>query len=82
MSFLLQRNGRRVLATPALTGTILPGVTRDSVLQLAREWGECDVQERPITIAEVREVGGGVKEGMRVGSVALTCLRSTHFVGG
>ena len=55
---LPQRDGRRVLATPALTGTILPGVTRDSVLQLASGWGECEVQERPITIAEVRQVGG------------------------
>ncbi|EFN57110.1 hypothetical protein CHLNCDRAFT_57448 [Chlorella variabilis] len=53
--YMEQRDGRRVLATPALTGTILPGVTRDSVLQLASGWGECEVQERPITIAEVRQ---------------------------
>lgn len=49
-----QPDGRRVLATPRLSGTILPGVTRDSILQLARSWGECEVEERAITIAEVR----------------------------
>ena len=27
------------LVTPALSGSILPGVTRDSVIQLARHWG-------------------------------------------
>jgi hypothetical protein len=54
----LQPDGRRVLVTPPLTGTILPGVTRDSILQLARSWGEFDVEERAVTIAEVRQVGG------------------------
>ncbi|KAI3434631.1 hypothetical protein D9Q98_002698 [Chlorella vulgaris] len=52
---LQQRDGRRVLVTPPLTGTILPGITRDSILTLARQWGDCEVQERPVTIAEVRE---------------------------
>jgi branched-subunit amino acid aminotransferase/4-amino-4-deoxychorismate lyase len=47
-----------VLVTPPLTGTILPGITRDSILTLARQWGDCEVQERPVTIAEVREVSG------------------------
>ncbi len=40
------------LATPPLDGTILPGVTRDSVIQLARHWG-FNVQERRISIDEV-----------------------------
>jgi len=40
------------LATPPLDGTILPGVTRDSVIQLARHWG-LTVNERPISIDEV-----------------------------
>jgi branched-chain amino acid aminotransferase len=39
--------------TPSLaSGTILPGVTRDSVLTLLREWG-FQVSERPIAIDEV-----------------------------
>ena len=40
------------LITPPLTGTILEGVTRDTVLQLAGDWG-IQITERPITISEV-----------------------------
>jgi len=40
------------LVTPPLDGTILSGVTRSSVLQLARHWG-VDVEERRISIDEV-----------------------------
>ncbi len=42
------------LVTPALTGSILPGITRDSVLQLARDWG-LKAEERRISINEVLE---------------------------
>jgi branched-chain amino acid aminotransferase len=38
--------------TPPLGGTILPGVTRDSVLTLLREW-RVKVTERPVSIDEV-----------------------------
>lgn len=41
-----------VLVTPSLTGTILPGVTRDSVLTLARDLGH-RVEERRVSIDEV-----------------------------
>ena len=40
------------LVTPPLEGTILPGVTRDSVIRLAREW-DIKVRERKISIGEV-----------------------------
>ena len=40
------------IITPPLAGTILAGVTRDSVLALTREWG-LRVSERRITIDEV-----------------------------
>jgi branched-chain amino acid aminotransferase len=40
------------LITPKLTGSILPGVTRRSVIQLAKEWG-MEVEERMISIDEV-----------------------------
>jgi branched-chain amino acid aminotransferase len=40
------------VVTPPLSGTILPGVTRDSALILMQEWG-IRVSERPITIDEV-----------------------------
>ncbi len=45
---------RDSLVTPFLSGSILPGVTRDSVIQLARDWG-LEIQERPISIEEVIE---------------------------
>jgi branched-chain amino acid aminotransferase len=40
------------LITPALNGSILPGITRDSVLKLARQW-KLPAVERKITIDEV-----------------------------
>lgn len=43
-----------VLITPDLQGSILPGITRDSVIQLAKHW-DIPVEERPITIDEVIE---------------------------
>lgn len=43
-----------VLLTPPLGGTILDGITRRTVLQLAREWGVAH-EERPVTIDEVVE---------------------------
>jgi branched-chain amino acid aminotransferase len=46
-------HGRTQLITPPLDGTILPGVTRDSVLQLARRWNEFEVVEGPIRMGEV-----------------------------
>jgi branched-chain amino acid aminotransferase len=42
------------LVTPMLNGSILPGITRDSVLALAKSWG-MPVSERLITIDEVFE---------------------------
>ncbi len=41
-----------ILCTPSLDGTILPGITRDSILTLAREKG-IPVQERKVTVDEV-----------------------------
>jgi branched-chain amino acid aminotransferase len=50
MNIFFKINGQ--IITPPLGGSILPGVTRDSVLHMTRDWG-MDVQERPISIAEV-----------------------------
>ncbi len=46
------------LVTPPLDGTILPGVTRDSVLQLARHWRDCEVLEAHITVGTLKKVDG------------------------
>lgn len=41
-----------VLVTPPLTGTILPGITRESIMKLAREEG-ITVEEMPLEIDEI-----------------------------
>src|SRR4029079_7070126 len=50
-AFAVLKDGR--LVTPALSGTILPGITRDSILTIAREDLKMAVEERVITLAEV-----------------------------
>jgi len=45
--------GEKELVTPPLNGVILPGVNRQSVLELAREWNEFKVSERSITMNEL-----------------------------
>lgn len=47
------KKGEKELATPKLDGTILPGITRDSVIQLSKEDPKLRVTERLIPIAEV-----------------------------
>jgi len=41
------------IITPELTGSILPGITRDSVMRIAKEKLGMDVEERRISIDEV-----------------------------
>ena len=50
--FFVMRDGS--IVTPELTGTILEGITRDSIVELAKELGH-DVTERRISIDEWRE---------------------------
>jgi branched-chain amino acid aminotransferase len=50
--FFVYQDGH--VATPALDGTILHGITRDSVITLLRDRG-IEVQERRVSLAEVRE---------------------------
>lgn len=52
MNIFFKING--TIITPELNGSILPGVTRDSVLQLCKDWG-LPVEERRISIDEIYE---------------------------
>ena len=53
----MQAGGQgRELVTPPLDGTILPGITRDSILQLTRSWQEFQVSERYMTLRELSQV--------------------------
>jgi branched-chain amino acid aminotransferase len=60
------------LVTSSLTGSILPGVTRDSVLQIARRWG-MKVSERLLSVDEIQEAhaSGRLKEAFASGTAAI-----------
>ena len=60
------------LVTPALSGTILHGVTRSSVIQLGRDRG-LNVQERKITLDEWRDgvASGDITEVFACGTAAV-----------
>ncbi len=60
------------LITPMLNGSILPGITRDSVMQLGRHWG-ITVTERQISIDEVFEAHktGQLQEVFGTGTAAV-----------
>jgi branched-chain amino acid aminotransferase len=61
-----------VLVTPKLDGTILPGITRDSVLQLAEKWG-LHTEERSLSIDEVFTASkeGRLSEAFGTGTAAV-----------
>ena len=66
------------LVTPPLGGSILPGITRDTILTIARDWG-MPVEERPISIDEVRETHarGTLQEVFGVGTAAVVSVVGT-----
>ncbi|NP_001087994.1 branched chain amino-acid transaminase 1, cytosolic L homeolog [Xenopus laevis] len=51
--FWTNENGEEELVTPPLDGIILPGVTRHSILDLARQWEEFKVSERHLTMKDL-----------------------------
>src|SRR5437773_3369220 len=69
---IMLRIGDEVVTPPLSQGTILPGVTRDSVLTLAREWG-LRVSERAISIDDVARAahGGSLREVWGTGTAAV-----------
>jgi branched-chain amino acid aminotransferase len=72
------------LVTPELTGTILPGITRDSVITLARHEGRT-VIERPVSFDEWRAdaASGKLREVFACGTAAvLTPVGTVRYRGG
>ncbi|MEZ5128016.1 MAG: aminotransferase class IV [Micropruina glycogenica] len=71
------------LITPALTGTILEGVTRDSILTMAGELGLTPVA-RPVTLAEIFERidSGDIVEAFACGTAAVLTLSPTPLLPG
>ena len=68
--FLVYKNG--TLVTPALSGSILEGITRESILQLARDRG-MQVEERKVTIDEWKQgvTSGEIAEVFACGTAAV-----------
>lgn len=76
--------GERELVTAPLDGTILPGVTRDSILKMCKQWGEFKVTEKRVKIQTLVEklVKGDVEEMFGCGTAAIvTAIKALHFDG-
>ena len=60
------------IVTPMLNGSILPGITRNSVIQLCKSWG-LDVEERRISVDELLEAqkNGKLEEVFGTGTAAV-----------
>src|SRR5699024_12872460 len=70
MNVFFKINGEVV--TTALNGSILPGITRDSVLEMLRHWN-VPVTERRISMAEIAEAheNGTLQEVFGTGTAAV-----------
>lgn len=72
LCFVFGAGSRARLMTPALTGTLLPGVTRDSLLKLGTEMG-LEVEEGRISVEEWRAgcADGSLTEVFACGTAAV-----------
>lgn len=70
MNIFFKINGKVV--TPKLNGSILPGVTRDTCIQLCKQWG-MEVEECKISIDEIFEAAkdGSLEEVWGTGTAAV-----------
>lgn len=70
MNVFFKINGEVI--TPSLEGTILPGITRDSTIQLLKKWG-VKITERRITVEELYEAHakGTLEEAFGTGTAAV-----------
>jgi branched-chain amino acid aminotransferase len=70
MNVFFKINGE--IITPALNGSILPGITRDSIIELLKHWG-LPVSERRISMEEVHEAYklGHLEEAFGTGTAAV-----------
>ncbi len=70
MNIFFKIDGKVV--TPALSGSILPGITRNSVINLCKDWG-LEVEERKISVDELIEAqkSGKLEECFGSGTAAV-----------
>jgi branched-chain amino acid aminotransferase len=82
--FLKDKSGKLQLFTPSLDGTILPGVTRKSILEITRAWNEFDVVEGHMSMAELIAAinEGRVLEMFGAGTaVVVSPIKKLHYTG-
>jgi branched-chain amino acid aminotransferase len=70
--FVLREGGKNVVVTPKLTGSLLAGVTRDSILRLARDAG-FGAEERQVSVDEWESAAreGRMTEAFACGTAAV-----------
>ena len=89
MNVMFKINGK--IVTPSLAkGSVLPGITRRSALELLRDWGYT-VEERDISVDELVDAAesGALEEGWGTGTAAvispigeINYLDKSHIMGG
>lgn len=84
--FILWKNEQNELEliTPPLDGAILPGVTRDSILSLARSWNEFKVTEGKVTMPQLRDAvkAGRVLEMFGAGTACIVSpIKVIEYLG-
>merc|ERR1719461_471160 len=77
-------SGKELVTAPLSSGTILPGVTRNSVLTLAKEMGGFEVSERVYTMKEIVSAvnDGRMIEAFGTGTAAvISPVNNIHYEG-
>ncbi|WP_289029535.1 branched-chain amino acid aminotransferase [uncultured Algoriphagus sp.] len=73
----------KIITAPVHSDTILKGITRDSVLKLAKDWGE-EVEERFLSVSELKSAleDGSIEEAFGTGTAAtIAHIRLIHIDG-
>ena len=82
--FWRNENGEDELVTPPLDGTILPGITRDSIIQVARELREFKVSVRSFKVQDMIKAvkENRIYEAFGAGTAAIVSpVQSFHLNG-
>ena len=82
MNVMFVMNGK--LVTPQLSTAILDGVTRDSILTIARDLGKFEIEERRVSIDEIEEafVQGTLTEAFGTGTAAVVAPIAVIHING
>ncbi len=74
----------KVITPPRLSGSILPGITRDSCIQIMKKWGGLKVEEEDILIEDILNYAktGQLKEVFGTGTAAVISPVGSLFYKG